>query len=399
MLLWEKDNSRAACKVGIAGDFLPAGALTLPSGATWADMSRHLAKQFEDLDVAFVNLECPLNVDESKAKMKLGLGASFSAPDAALDFLAPLRTKVVSLANNHIYDYGPDGLQQTQHALQSRGLISLGAGKTLKEQPETYVWESAAGVRVGFWAAARGLPELASTRTSGVEPATTKRAAQALAMLHEKAVHLRVALVHTGLEHTNRPDPGDVLLMDALAGMGFDAVGAAHSHRISGHRLLTGERARHACCFYGLGSMTSGILYSPLEREGILAVLSLDRHGALLRVEARPIYLAETGWGTSAAFSQLEAIERRFVGLSREIADGSYKNLFYRDTNKGLFQRQLRDIRMAFQNGGIPGIARKLGRLRLRHIRRVLRNGLAMFSQFRNSAPVTISLIQRADKS
>lgn len=373
MILWERDKTQAVCKIGVAGDFLPSGGLVLPEGVTWVEMSQNLGELFNDLDIAFVNLECPVDVHPAKPRIKMGLGDSFAAPAEALDFLPPLRATVVGLANNHIYDYGQQGLERTRQALFSKGITSLGVGKSLDESPDIHVWKSPVGIEVGFWAAARGLPELSTRRRSGIEAATTKRAAEALSEMKKRGAHLCIALLHTGLEHTNHPDPGDVLLMDSFACIGFDIVTAAHSHRISGYKLLPAFGGRLACCFYGLGSLVSGVIYSSLEREGILVVVSLDRQGALLRIEARPVYLAGSGWGMSAYSPHHESIMDRFRSCSREIVDGSYKTVFYRDTGKDLFGRQLRDVQVAFQKGGVKGIAQKLGRLRMRHMQRLIR--------------------------
>jgi poly-gamma-glutamate capsule biosynthesis protein CapA/YwtB (metallophosphatase superfamily) len=377
MILWQKENSQIAFKVGIAGDFLPAPDFKLPDGSTWSSVSGSVAPYFEDVDMSVINLECPVDVGDSKARMKMAMGGSFCAPAEVLNFLSTVKTEIVGIANNHIYDYGQEGLECTKSAVLAKGMIPIGCGRTLLNAPDVFVWEGSAKTRIGFWAAARGLSENAARNASGVEAATQKRGLEALAKMNEQGAQLRVALIHAGLEHTNRPDPHDVAFMDSLAALGFDVVAAAHSHRISGHKVITRPDGRAAFCFYGLGSLLSGVMYTPLEREGMLVVVALDARGGIAKVEGRPIQLEGAGWGAVPNPERGEAISERFLRCSEEIANGSYKRLFYKDTGKDLFRRQFRDVQVAIRQGGLKGLTRKLSRLRMRHLHRLIWKGFA----------------------
>ena len=376
MILWQKENSEIASKIGIAGDFLPAPNFELPDKSTWSSISDSVAPYFEDLDMSVINLECPLDVGDSKPRMKMAMGGSFSASDEVLNFLSAVKTGIVGIANNHIYDYGNEGLESTKRAVLAKEMTPIGCGRTLLDSPEVFIWEGPARTRVGFWAAARGLSENATRNISGVEAATQKRGLEALAKMNAQGVQLRIALIHAGLEHTNRPDPDDVAFLDSLATLGFDVVAAAHSHRISGYKAIARPDGRAAFCFYGLGSLLSGVMYTPLEREGILVVLALDARGGIAKVEARPIQLEGAGWGAVPDPGRGDSISRRFLRCSEEISDGSYKRLFYQDTGKNLFRRQFRDVQVAIRQGGLKGLTRKLSRLRMRHLHRLIWKGL-----------------------
>ncbi len=82
--------------------------------------------------------------------------------------------------------------------------------------------------------------------------------------------------------------------------------------------------------------------------------------------------LDETGFGTIPATESSHAILDRFERLSGEIADGSFERLFYRDMSKGMLQFYLRDVRTALRESGLRGLARKAGRMRARHVRRLV---------------------------
>jgi Bacterial capsule synthesis protein PGA_cap len=378
MILWNDQRCTPALRFGMAGDFLPAAGLAPAPGESWAECAELVRPLFQDLAFSVANLECPVGVPGIPPKVKASLGATFAAGVDALDYLGALRVSVVGIANNHLYDYGKAGAERTLQNVIARGNFSAcGFGRSLADAPDVCIRESASGVRVSIWAAGRNLPDNAKRGGVGIEPATRERAAQVLAHMSECNVQCRVALLHAGCEGTNFPDPEDVQFTNELAALGFDVIAACHSHRISGYRKVQGKGGRLAHCFYGLGSLTSGVLYSSLEHEGILAVIALNADGEICQVEARPIYLDGQGWGTVPARLQGELISERFRTVSIAIDDGSYREAFYRDVSRDLMGTQWRDVRVAFARAGLRGILGKLARMRPAHFRRLYHKSLA----------------------
>lgn len=376
MLVWQEKESNPVSRVVIAGDFLPASGLQLPQGRNWRDVAAGFARYFAKADVAILNLECCVDVGESRARPKFGLGDSFSVTSEVLEFPLGLGAIIIGMANNHVHDYGEEGLARTRQALLERHLVPLGVGRTLSETPDVVVAETTAGTRIGVWAAARHLPDLARRKEPGIEPATRKRGEEALQALKAEGAKMTIAFLHAGLEHTNRPDPDDVALMQDLAKRGFDVVTACHSHRIAGHKRVCRADGSSAFCFYGLGSISSGVIYSDLEREGLVVVAGLDKSGEMARMDVHPVQLEESGCGRVPLLADAYATLSRFELLSEEISRGTYKQKFYGDIRSRLFRQQFRDIQAALQNGGMRGLASKLGRIRMRHLNRALHNGI-----------------------
>jgi len=373
LVLWEsRECEPVAARVAIAGDFLPAGDLAFPPGKDWSAMAGALASCFEHASISFVNLESALDVDGLAPRPLSGIGEIVAASAATLDYLAAIHARVVGIANNHSYDFAAAGVARTRAAISGRGVMPLGAGQSLADPPEVFVWQGPGDIRVGFWAAARATLDPAREKTAGVEPATQARARLALEALQSRHAHFSIALIHAGCLRTSRPDPEEVRLMDELANSGFDLVAASHSHRISGYRQLGGSRIRPSFCFYGLGSLVSGYAASPLEREGLIIVAGLNLRGELIRLEAQPLLLDESGFGDLPSAEMNRTILDRFRELSGEIADGSFRRLFYHEISRGLLALYLRDAKMAYRHAGLRGLARKAGRLRVRHVRRLV---------------------------
>ena len=370
MLLWNDPSSSVVGRFGIAGDFLPTASLAPMGAATWAENAAPLAPVFDELDFALVNLECPVNVESLPPRVKPSLGDSFGAPVEALDYLRALKCKLASLANNHSYDYGSSGVACTKDALNATGILPLGAGRLLDDSPEICVVNAGGAGRVGVWCAGLGLRENATRNQHGVEPASLEQGKTALALLKSQGATCCVAFLHAGAEGTNRPDPRAVELMDALAHLGFHVVAACHSHRTSGFRDIARRSSPYpSFCFYGLGSLSSSVLYSDIEREGLLAVIGLNSEGRVASVEAKPLYLAGPGWATVATKEQEHDILSRFLAVSREVLDGSYEHAFYKDIGSNFLHTHARDLQIAFSRAGLRGVISKLLRLRPGHLR------------------------------
>jgi hypothetical protein len=376
--LWESASREpVVVRIAVAGDFLPAGTVACPGNFDWSARARDLAPCFDSVAISFANLECPLDVDGLSARALCGLGQTVSAASTSLDYLASIRAKAISIANNHIYDFAAEGLERTRNAIIRREMTPLGAGRSLQDAPEVFVWHGPDGIRVGFWAAAKASSDLARRSAPGAEPATVHRAQRALDEMKRRGAQYSIALLHAGCLRTNRPDPEDVALMDSFAALGFNLVAASHSHRVSGAKIMATAQNCASFCFYGLGSLVSGYVADPLEREGLVIVAGLDKFGNLASMEVHPILLDSRGFGEIPAPELSEEILDRFSALSNEIADRSFQRLFYQDVSRGLLHIYSRDAKSAFRQAGIRGVVRKAGRLRMRHIRRLLHKAWA----------------------
>lgn len=72
-------------------------------------------------------------------------GYTLGSRPAAVDELRELGVSVVSLANNHIGDYGPAGAAQTLDAFTERGIAVAGVGRSLSAAREAAFVDAAAG--------------------------------------------------------------------------------------------------------------------------------------------------------------------------------------------------------------------------------------------------------------
>ncbi|HTU36198.1 MAG TPA: CapA family protein [Candidatus Acidoferrum sp.] len=319
MILWQSHHGLPiVARVSVVGDFLPAWKVAaerpqLETVNDWARQARSLTAHFDDVSVSFANCECPLNTVGLTPRPLDGLGDIVSAPEMCLEYLAAVRARVVGIANNHTYDFGAAGVQRTRMAVAARGFSVLGAGLTLETPPGIFLWHGPERICVGFWAAARATSSPATRTSAGVEPATVQRAQLALQQMKQCGAQFAIALLHAGCLRTSYPSPEELHLIDAIARAGFDVVAASHSHRISGARMIARDRESPAFCFYGLGSIVSGFISTPAEREGLVVVAALDHNGQLVRLELRPVLLDRNGFGVAPTAAENDAVLGRFI--------------------------------------------------------------------------------------
>ena len=110
-------------------------------------MMQKIAPYFRDSAIAFCNCEWPLTDRGEPWPSKAGRVVR-SAPEK-IETYTYAGFDVVTLANNHVMNYGPEGLLQTIQILDAHGIKHCGAGKNLAEahRPAVVDWK---GLKIAF---------------------------------------------------------------------------------------------------------------------------------------------------------------------------------------------------------------------------------------------------------
>jgi len=131
-------------------------------------LERKLVDELQRADAGFANAEfcCP-RPDTPPAPRRFTTAVR---PDV-LDELADLNIRLVSFANNHTGDFGPQGVIDTLEAAETRGLIPGGIGRSLYEARAARFLDTPQG-RIGLVAASttRAADFTASAPGSGIAP-------------------------------------------------------------------------------------------------------------------------------------------------------------------------------------------------------------------------------------
>lgn len=119
-------------RVLIAGDFCPCDrGQKLIDSESFSNNFTGIGKLTEGCDFSIVNFETNISTNKSKPIKKNG--PSLTTNEKSLDLIKYLGFNVVTLANNHFYDYGDDAVKNTLKCLDSEGIKHVGGGVNIAE--------------------------------------------------------------------------------------------------------------------------------------------------------------------------------------------------------------------------------------------------------------------------
>lgn len=176
-------------------------------------------------DISFVNLETPLTTGSKPIKKS---GPNIKAHPDCIRPIADAGFSVVGLANNHILDFGEQGLEETLGVCQKAGLATCGAGKSLPEAQQPLVIEKG-GIKIGFIAVAEHEFSIAEKDRAGAAPLDPIDNSLLIENLR-KDVDLLFVTIHGGNEYFSYPRPGLRKICRFYVDKGADAVICHHAH-------------------------------------------------------------------------------------------------------------------------------------------------------------------------
>lgn len=248
-------GARAAPDPSTSLTILLGGDVALPTGPNDAALDALGPRVFDlirpwvqGVDLAICNLESPLTLRPATAKKAYPM----TMPPARLAWLVGAGFDVVTLANNHTGDAGPDGVADTIAALEAaraeRGgdLWWTGLG-TDYGRAGLVVTPPGKSLRVAVLALGVGsIPLVTPWPKTSADRRRLLARARALAAESD----LLIASLHGGSEYRHELDPMVASLSRALVDAGADVVVAHHPHVIRGI-----ERRGAGLLLHGVGNL------------------------------------------------------------------------------------------------------------------------------------------------
>ncbi len=256
--------------------------------ADFTDIYRGVRDALLDDDLTFANLELPVDPSRAPAGYPLfnGSAAYLRAPiESGVD--------VLSVANNHAFDGGVEGIFQTirsLHALRDSRGRPLAYSGTRGNAHRAFLPASLVvnGVRVGFLAVAQFLNEPDQGRYVNVVDYQNEAAVRDLLKLVKSLApqyDLFIVSYHGDREYVQEPSPLKRAFFRQLLDAGAHIVFGHHPHVVQGYRMIrVGDSDR--LIMYSMGNFISGMTWNtaPSQLDGALAATG---ESFMLRVGVR----------------------------------------------------------------------------------------------------------------
>lgn len=231
-------------RILIAGDYAPIGRIKdLIEKDADANPLSGFAGLLSSMDYSVVNLEAPMEAGDKIKKS----GPHLSSSPRSISLLKDAGFGCCTLANNHIRDYGDDGVVNTIKELERVGLDHVGAGKNL-ESAQSILYKKIADNSIAIVNICENEYSIATNNSAGAAPLDVVATSLKIREASQKASHV-IVIVHGGHEHYQYPSTRMVSVYRFFVEMGASAVINHHQHCFSGYEVYKG-----APIFYGLGN-------------------------------------------------------------------------------------------------------------------------------------------------
>jgi poly-gamma-glutamate capsule biosynthesis protein CapA/YwtB (metallophosphatase superfamily) len=259
-------------------------------------------------DLTMVNLETAVTERGTEQPKEF----HFRTTPVAYRALAAAGVDIVSLANNHVLDYGQVGLADTLDSADRAGFPIVGIGHNATEAYAARIMP-VKGVRVAILAFSQvhNLAEswAALDNRPGVAMAFDLARATAAVAAARRQADVVIVYNHWGQERNQCPTAEQKAFAARLAAAGADAVLGAHAHVLLGDGWLGGTYVQ-----YGLGNFLWYSANSAAATE--TGVLRLTLRGrAVLRNEFLPAVVSATGQPRLLAGAAAGSLSRRYAVL------------------------------------------------------------------------------------
>jgi len=219
-------------KLLFSGDFAP---LISPAVIS-VDHFTGIRDALSDIDAHITNLECPLTLHQSSIEKT---GPALKAHPDSIGLLRQARIFIACLANNHIFDYGEQGLQDTieichKNQIDTIGLVNRPDGST------AWLVKEIKGKQIGFLNYCEHEFSVREDGLFGANGYDHRKAFYDIHLLRPK-VDFLIVIYHGGNEYYPLPSPEMKKDFHYLADLGADIVIGHHTHMISGYEMYKGK--------------------------------------------------------------------------------------------------------------------------------------------------------------
>lgn len=221
----------------ISGDFAPRLRMNeVIANENYLSLYNDILPFIKEADISITNLESPL-IEDGKPIAKTG--PNLKAPLKSIEALKFAGFDMVTLANNHMMDYGKEGLFSTIQACEKNNIKHIGAGAN-NEEAKRIVYFEAKGHRIAFINCCENEWSTTHGETPGCNPLDEVGLFYQIQDAKAKADQV-ILIIHGGHETYEYPSPRMKKLYRWFVDLGVDAVIGHHTHCFSGYEVYKGK--------------------------------------------------------------------------------------------------------------------------------------------------------------
>jgi hypothetical protein len=249
-------------KILIGGDFYLSDEFIGIGEGMWGELEGMIT----DADAFILNVEAPLTTANNEIN-KTGPAIKMN-PDLLEQMIINPNT-IATLANNHIKDFGDQGILDTLQYLNARGIKSVGAGSNIDEARKA--------LRVNIGSKIISIINTCESEWCGVDESAGANTLHLSSLYNQiKTSKLETdfvfVIIHGGSEYYSLPSPKRQELYRLIVDFGADAIVSHHSHCVSGYEYYKGSPI-----IYSIGNLIFPIKKSNLSWNlGFLAEFTLE---------------------------------------------------------------------------------------------------------------------------
>jgi poly-gamma-glutamate capsule biosynthesis protein CapA/YwtB (metallophosphatase superfamily) len=218
----------------------------------------------QSADLVFGNLESPFAVKCPTVNS----GMTFCADTRLVEGLTKSDINVVTLANNHMNNYGNEGVVTTKKVLTDNGIGYTGDGNLVTKEVN--------GTTFGFL----GLNLMYGAPTKLDEKILSDS---------DKLVDVLIVGVHWGEEYQSKANKRQRDYAKKLVELGADIVIGHHPHWVQDSEVINGKPV-----YYSLGNFVFDQMWSEETKKGLVVELTFDGSN-LVNQKELPIYIKKIG--------------------------------------------------------------------------------------------------------
>lgn len=235
--------------------------------------SAELLEEMRGADILMVNNEFPYTNRGVALENKQ---FTFRADTETVSWLNDMGVDVVSLANNHAFDFGEIGLLDTFETLETVGMPYVGAGRNI-EEASAPVFFMTGNLKIGILSATQierlDHPDTrgAGENVSGVFRCWNPQLLYETIQKTKAECDFLVVFIHWGTENTDELDWAQLDQAPKLAESGADLIIGAHPHCLQGI-----DYVGNVPVIYSLGnfwfnskSLDTGMIEAVIDENGI----------------------------------------------------------------------------------------------------------------------------------